>query len=688
MDRCEGTVSYVRLRQGVSRVREKGLGNMGLQKLSASVNKKANASIVRSLIGVCILTGFAILSVVFSYTLKDNEKQVKLYSSQVDAQMSEKIGFINTVAAGATSGVAESDYYAYVDTMVAQHDDVSAVYVCVKEDGVVYSDGVMTYMSGGWVPDEDFVVSERGWYIGAMEKDGVYVSEPYVDVQSGNMCITLAKAIYSDGKAVGVAGLDMYMDDLLKLIESSYSGGNYVFLTSGEGTILTHPDDKIALQGDSSTTVKDALGGKYEKVCEKQLKNKLIFDYSGGLKFAISNTSESTGWQVVAVISISWIFVLILVIVLVTVGLGFGIGKIVKKKLLRDLNPMFAPLEELASNVSRISEGELSYTFQVDEQSQEVNALSNALNDTMRGLQHYILEITNTVTAISEKNLNFSVDGEYTGDYEKIKSALLAIMDVLNTSFRDIHQQATTVLSYSENLSDTSESVARSATSQSESVLNASEEMKHLTDNMEKIEQFAANIKQNIDNTNMSLNTGNKEMNELIGAMNEIASCYDEIAEFVTEINAIASQTNLLALNASIEAARAGEAGKGFAVVADEIGTLSGSSTEASEKINKAISRSLQSVEKGKELVLKTGNTISESVNYSVENTQMVDEIVRFVGTQKTSADEISESLRNISEMVESNASSAQENSAISSHLGECAQALMDTIAEFRLKND
>lgn len=688
MDRYEGTVSYVRLRQGVSRVHEKGLGNMGLQKLSASVNKKANASIVRSLIGVCILTGFAILSVVFSYTLKDNEKQVKLYSSQVDAQMSEKIGFINTVAAGATSGVAESDYYAYVDTMVAQHDDVSAVYVCVKEDGVVYSDGVMTYMSGGWVPDEDFVVSERGWYIGAMEKDGVYVSEPYVDVQSGNMCITLAKAIYSDGKAVGVAGLDMYMDDLLKLIESSYSGGNYVFLTSGEGTILTHPDDKIALQGDSSTTVKDALGGKYEKVCEKQLKNKLIFDYSGGLKFAISNTSESTGWQVVAVISISWIFVLILVIVLVTVGLGFGIGKIVKKKLLRDLNPMFAPLEELASNVSRISEGELSYTFQVDEQSQEVNALSNALNDTMRGLQHYILEITNTVTAISEKNLNFSVDGEYTGDYEKIKSALLAIMDVLNTSFRDIHQQATTVLSYSENLSDTSESVARSATSQSESVLNASEEMKHLTDNMEKIEQFAANIKQNIDNTNMSLNTGNKEMNELIGAMNEIASCYDEIAEFVTEINAIASQTNLLALNASIEAARAGEAGKGFAVVADEIGTLSGSSTEASEKINKAISRSLQSVEKGKELVLKTGNTISESVNYSVENTQMVDEIVRFVGTQKTSADEISESLRNISEMVESNASSAQENSAISSHLGECAQALMDTIAEFRLKND
>ena len=36
--------------------------------------------------------------------------------------------------------------------------------------------------------------------------------------------------------------------------------------------------------------------------------------------------------------------------------------------------------------------------------------------------------------------------------------------------------------------------------------------------------------------------------------------------------------------------------------------------------------------------------------------------------------------------MVESNAASAQENAAISASLGECAQSLMDTVAQFKLK--
>lgn len=290
------------------------------------------------------------------------------------------------------------------------------------------------------------------------------------------------------------------------------------------------------------------------------------------------------------------------------------------------------------------------------------------------------------MTAISEKNLNFSVDGEYHGDYEKIKVALINIMQVLNDSFAEINAQAGTVLEYSENLSETSEAVAETATSQSNSVLKASEEMKQLTENMEQIAGYAVSIKKNTDTTNASLTVGNEEMQELVVAMNEIAGCYDEIAELVTEINAISSQTNLLALNASIEAARAGEAGKGFAVVADEIGTLSDSSSQSSNKIGAVIERSLASVERGKELVKKTQRTITESVNCSSENTQMVNQIVKFVDTQKESADEISVNLKKISEMVESNAASAQENSAISSSLGDCAKALMNTIAQFQLQ--
>ena len=77
--------------------------------------------------------------------------------------------------------------------------------------------------------------------------------------------------------------------------------------------------------------------------------------------------------------------------------------------------------------------------------------------------------------------------------------------------------------------------------------------------------------------------------------------------------------------------------------------------------------------------------TIADSTGYSVESTKMVDQIVQFVETQKQSAGEISGDIRKISEMVESNAASAQENSAISDNLGDCAKSLMDTISQFQL---
>ncbi|MDE5777600.1 MAG: methyl-accepting chemotaxis protein [Lachnospiraceae bacterium] len=659
---------------------------MELHKLSSNVNKRAGLSIWRIVFGLCLLAGITVLAIIISYTIKDNSKQVQLYSSQIDNKMSEKIAFINTVATGVSSGMTDLDYYAYVDAMVEQYDDVSAVYVCLKKDGVVYSDGIMTYMSGGWLPEEDFVVSERAWYSGAVNTQGVYVAEPYVDEQSGNICITLSKAIYSGDSIIGVAGMDMYMDDLVTLIENSYNGGDYVFLASKEGSILTHPNEDIALSTEKSTAISDALNGKYKSVYEKKLATRLIWDYSGGLKFAICNIAETTEWNVIAVISLTWIIAVIVLIIILTVVLGVALGQWAKRQLNNGISPMFTPLEELAANVSKISEGELDYVFRVDEQSQEVNALSIALNNTMKGLQHYISEITNTVTSISEKNLNFSIDGEYAGDYEKIEIALIDIVKVLNESFAEINGQVATVLQYSENLSDTSESVANVATVQSESVMNASREMKNLTDDMEKIAELAVSIKVNTENVNERLSVGNAEMNELVMAIDEIASCYDEIAGFVTEINAIASQTNLLALNASIEAARAGEAGRGFAVVADEIGTLSANSSQASAKIHDVIAHSLTSVEKGKELVAKTDKTISESADFSASNTQIVGEIVNFVETQKNSADEISANIKKISEMVEDNAASAEENAAISLHLGECAQMLMNTIAQFQLK--
>lgn len=654
-----------------------------MEKLSNIVGKRAASSLRKVIIITALIAAIIVIALMAKNNLASCRTNVDLYTAELDASMEKKLAFIETIANGISSGAVSPDmYYDYVDQMVAMYPDVSAVYACVPEDGVIYKDGIATYMSGGWIPPEDFVVSERAWFKGAVEAGGLYISDPYVDEQSGDACITLAHVVKTE-KGNGVVGLDMYMSDLVTLAEGSYKGGNYVTIISTDGTVLTSPFEALALTAEKSTNVADT---KYAKVYGKDYANTSINDYKGGNKIVISKASEKTGWTVVYVyavnsMTISIILMVLAIAIATTLSVKFSVARLIKA-----INPMFAPLSDVSNNISNITEGNLEFQFEEDKQSEEVNNVTVALNETIAGLRYYIDEISEVVGSVADKNLAFAVDGEYKGDYEKIKISLEKILDVLNESFVEINTQSETVHSYAAELTNTSEAVAEAATSQSHAISDANNEVNKLAESMSDIAKIAIAVEKNADDTNKRLTTGGQEMAELVKAMDDIIECFDGIVNFVSEINNIASQTSLLSLNASIEAARAGEAGRGFAVVAQEIQDLSLNSTKASEKIESVINQSKAAVDNGKMLVERTQKTIEDGINYSVENAKNVNKITAAVGNQRHSVDEISAKFREISDMVESNAASAEENSAIATQLSVCAQSLSSTVNEFKLR--
>lgn len=554
---------------------------------------------------------------------------------------------------------------------------------CMRENGkVTYFDN---YSLGDGV-----LYTDQDWYKNAMDiKESVVWSEPYYDEFAKISMVTASAPFYNGaGNFMGVATTDIDLTELQKMITSLEIEGGRAFLISAKGVYIADEDSEKLLKQNITEEQNSSLAELGKQILEK--KNGTGSYKDGKTKYMVwySEVPESDWYIVTAVnrkelmketnalgrnLLIGCIFFIFISTYLVYRFMSRSIVK---------------PLEKLALTTKEIADGNLDVKIDIKSDN-EIGVVVESLEKTVAQLQNYIAyinEIAVTLGTIAEGKLVFELQHDYSGEFAKIKEAMLGISSSLTKALTSIYESSERIANGSEQVADNGQVLAEGAVEQTESVGRLANTIKDISEIINNNAEHAGEANEKVNGVGQEILASCDKMNQMTKAINVISEQSKETSRIIQTIEEIASQTNMLSMNAAIEAARAGEAGKGFAVVADQVRELANKSAEAVKETNALIAQTLEAVANGEEMARVTEEALKSVVTSSDEVAVLIEKITKESNEQANKLVAIQNEVDQISTVVKNNSDIAEESAGASEELSAQVQMLEQLVGQFELE--